>query len=163
MKKTGKVVQNDNLVRDIHKMTFDMGECDFRLPGQYAMIEAGGVRRPYQVCDFDSNRFTVVFPADGKESKILASLGPGEEVTVTMGLGNGFDLDAWPFAGTPGSRHKMQAYPQLSKQKRYLYARIVQTPGERDRSTDPGRQQRQGRKCFGCGQTRAVYLCRRLT
>ena len=96
MKKTGKIVHNDNLVRDIYKMTFDMGECDFRLPGQYAMIEAGGVRRPYQVCDFDSNRFTVVFPADGKESKILASLGPGEEVTVTMGLGNGFDLDAMP-------------------------------------------------------------------
>ena len=58
MKKTGKIVHNDNLVRDIYKMTFDMGECDFRLPGQYAMIEAGGVRRPYQVCDFDSNRFT---------------------------------------------------------------------------------------------------------
>ena len=41
MKKTGKIVYNDNLVRDIYKMTFDMGECDFRLPGQYAMIEAG--------------------------------------------------------------------------------------------------------------------------
>lgn len=97
MKKTGMVVYNDNLVRDIHKMTFDMGECDFRLPGQYAMIEAGGVRRPYQVCDFDSNRFTVVFPADdSKEGKILASLEPGEEVIVNMALGNGFDLDAMP-------------------------------------------------------------------
>ena len=96
MKKTGKIVYNDNLVRDIYKMTFDMGECDFRLPGQYAMIEAGGVRRPYQVCDFDSNRFTVVFPADGKESKILAAQEPGDEVIVNMGLGNGFDLDAMP-------------------------------------------------------------------
>ena len=86
MKKTGKIVHNDNLVRDIYKMTFDMGECDFRLPGQYAMIEAGGVRRPYQVCDFDSNRFTVVFP------------------------------------GSFGTRHKMQAHPQLSKQERHIYA-----------------------------------------
>ena len=66
-KKSAKIVQNDNLVRDIHKMTIDMGACDFSLPGQYAMIEAGGMRRPYQVCDFDSNRFTIVFPADGKE------------------------------------------------------------------------------------------------
>ncbi len=96
MKKTGKIVYNHNLVRNIYKMTFDMGECDFRLPGQYAMIEAGGVRRPYQVCDFDSNRFTVIFPADGKESKILSSLEPGDEVIVTMGLGNGFDLDSMP-------------------------------------------------------------------
>ena len=96
MKRTGKIVYNRNLVRDVHKMTFDMGECDFRLPGQYAMIEAGGVRRPYQVCDFDSNRFTVIFPADGKESRILAALKPGDEVTVTMGLGNGFDFDVMP-------------------------------------------------------------------
>ncbi len=96
MKKIAKVVQNDNLVRDIHKMTIDMGECDFSLPGQYAMIEAGGMRRPYQVCDFDSNRFTIVFPADGKESSALAALKPGDEVTVTTGLGNGFDLEAMP-------------------------------------------------------------------
>ena len=96
MKKTGKIVHNDNLVRDIYKMTFDMGECDFRLPGQYAMIEAGGVRRPYQVCDFDSNRFTIVFPVEDEESRRLASMRPGEEALITTGLGNGFDLDAMP-------------------------------------------------------------------
>ncbi len=96
MKKTGKIVQNDNLVRNIHKMTFDMGECDFSLPGQYAMIEAGGIRRPYQVCDFDSNRFTIVFPAEDKESSVLAALRPGDEALITTGLGNGFDLDAMP-------------------------------------------------------------------
>ena len=96
MKKIARVVQNDNLVRDIHKMTIDMGECDFSLPGQYAMIEAGGMRRPYQVCDFDSNRFTIVFPADGKESSVLAALMPGDEVLVNTGLGNGFDLEAMP-------------------------------------------------------------------
>ena len=96
MKKYAKVVQNVVLVRDIHKMTIDMGECDFSLPGQYAMIEAGGMRRPYQVCDFDSNRFTIVFPADGKESSALAALMPGDEVLVNTGLGNGFDLEAMP-------------------------------------------------------------------
>lgn len=96
MKKIAKVVQNDNLVRDIHKMTIDTGECDFSLPGQYAMIEAGGMRRPYQVCDFDSNRFTIVFPANGRESSVLAGLAPGDEVLVNTGLGNGFDLEAMP-------------------------------------------------------------------
>ena len=96
MKKTGKIVQNDNLVRNIHKMTFDMGVCDFSLPGQYAMIEAGGMRRPYQVCDFDSNRFTIVFPANTRESKALAALEPGNEALIETGLGNGFDLDIIP-------------------------------------------------------------------
>ena len=96
MKKTAKVAANDILVRDIHKMTIDMGVCDFTMPGQYAMIEAGGMRRPYQVCDFDSNRFTIVFPADGRESSVLAELRPGDEVLVTSALGNGFDLDEVP-------------------------------------------------------------------
>lgn len=96
MKKAGRIVANDMLVRNVYKMTFDMGECDFSSPGQYAMIEARGVRRPYQVCDFDSSRFTIVFPVEGVESEILSKLSPGEEVFVTTGLGNGFDLDAVP-------------------------------------------------------------------
>lgn len=96
MKKRGKIVQNDNLVRNIHKMTFDMGECEFSSPGQYAMIEACGVRRPYQVCGYDSSRFTIVFPADDEVGKILASLGPGEEVVADTGLGSGFDIEALP-------------------------------------------------------------------
>ena len=96
MKKTGRIVQNDNLAGSIHKMTFDMGECDFSGPGQYAMIEALGVRRPYQVCDFDSNRFTVVFTAEDEVGKKLASLGFGDEVLVTTGLGHGFDIDVMP-------------------------------------------------------------------
>ena len=96
MKKIARVVQNEILVRNIRKMTIDMGECDFTLPGQYAMIEAGGMRRPYQVCDFDSNRFTIVFPADGKESRALAEMRPGSEVTIETGLGRGFELDVIP-------------------------------------------------------------------
>ena len=96
MKKIATVVKNDNLVRDIYKMTIDMGECDFRFPGQYAMIEAEGMRRPYQVCDFDSNRFTIVFRTNKTESNVLAKLQPGDQVTVTTGLGNGFDIEAVP-------------------------------------------------------------------
>jgi dihydroorotate dehydrogenase electron transfer subunit len=77
-------------------MTFDIGECDFSQPGQYADIEAGGIGGPYQVCDFDSNRFTIVFPVIDRVSEVLAELKPGEEALITTGLGKGFDLDAIP-------------------------------------------------------------------
>jgi dihydroorotate dehydrogenase electron transfer subunit len=60
------------------------------------MIEAGGMRRPYQVCDFDSNRFTIVFSTANPESRKLSELSPGDDVLVTTGLGNGFDMDAIP-------------------------------------------------------------------
>ena len=96
MKKTGSLVSNDILVRDIHRMTFDMGECEFRQPGQYANLEAGGFGGPYQVCDFDSNRFTIVFPIIDKTSEVLASLKPGDKALISAGLGKGFDLDEIP-------------------------------------------------------------------
>ena len=96
MKKTGRLVANDILSRNIHRMTFDMGECYFKQPGQYADLEAGGIGGPYQVCDFDSNRFTIVFPIIDKVSEVLAELRPGEEAIITTGLGKGFDLDKVP-------------------------------------------------------------------
>ena len=79
MKKTGKLVANDILSRNIHRMTFDMGECEFKQPGQYADLEAGGIGGPYQVCDFDSNRFTIVFPIIDRVSEVLAGLKPGAD------------------------------------------------------------------------------------
>lgn len=96
MKKTCKVEKKDNLVNDIYKMTFDAGESGFKGPGQYAMIEARGRRKPYQVCEFDSNRFTIVFEADDDISKDLAELNVGDEVIVDGGLGTGFSPDDMP-------------------------------------------------------------------
>lgn len=96
MKKTCKVEKKDNLVNDIYKMTFDAGESGFKGPGQYAMIEARGRRKPYQVCEFDSNRFTIVFEADDDISKDLSQLNVGDEVIIDGGLGTGFKSDAIP-------------------------------------------------------------------
>ena len=96
MKKTCKVENKDNLVNDIYKMTFDAGESGFEGPGQYAMIEARGRRKPYQVCEYDSNRFTIVFEADDDISKDLSQLNVGDEVIIDGGLGTGFKSDAIP-------------------------------------------------------------------
>ena len=95
MKKPAIVVANDILVFDTHKMTFDLGTCDFS-PGQYADIYACGIGGPYQVCEFDSNRFTIVFPIIDRVSEVLASLKPGDEAQIVPNLGNGFDLDKVP-------------------------------------------------------------------
>ena len=96
MKKTCKVENRDNLVNDIYKMTFDAGESGFSGPGQYAMIEARGRRKPYQVCEYDSNRFTIVFEADDDISRDLSELKIGDEVIVDGGLGTGFAADELP-------------------------------------------------------------------
>lgn len=96
MKKVCKVEKRDNLINDIYKMTFDAGESGFEGPGQYAMIEARGRRKPYQVCEFDSNRFTIVFEADDDISRDLSELNVGDEVIIDGGLGTGFSADVMP-------------------------------------------------------------------
>ncbi|MBR2674150.1 MAG: hypothetical protein IKE52_01655 [Mogibacterium sp.] len=96
MKKTCKIENKENLVNNIFKMTFNAGESGFKRPGQYAIIEANGRRKPYQVCEFDSNRFTIVFPADDDISRDLSELSPGDEVFINGGLGRGFNSQDAP-------------------------------------------------------------------
>ena len=96
MKKTCKVVKKDQLVNNIYKMTFDAEESGFKAPGQYAIIEACGHRKPYQVCDFDSERFTIVFPAEDSVSTELSEKNVGDEVVVEPGLGHGYSADDIP-------------------------------------------------------------------
>lgn len=94
--KNSKVSHKVRLGRDIYKITFDTDECKFRRPGQFAMIEAGGMVRPFPVCDYDSRRFSVVFRADAEEGTELLNAEIGSEVAALTGLGNGFDVDAVP-------------------------------------------------------------------
>lgn len=96
METTAKIVSNDQVASGIHMMTFEMADCDFKRPGQYAIVEAGGLRRPYPICTYDSNRFTIVFNDNGSESSKLSDLKPGTETKVKTGLGNGFNLESIP-------------------------------------------------------------------
>ena len=90
------ISHKERLGRDVYKITFKTEECRFRRPGQFAMIEAGGVVRPYPVCDYDSRRFSVVLRTDGEGSRALLDAEIGSEVGAMTGLGNGFDVDAVP-------------------------------------------------------------------
>jgi dihydroorotate dehydrogenase electron transfer subunit len=94
--RSGRIVQNKHLAGEFYKMTFDTGECSFTRPGQFAIIEAEGIRRPFQVCEFDSNRFTIVFKADDEVGMTLARQREGSEILVQTGLGNGYDVDLIP-------------------------------------------------------------------
>jgi dihydroorotate dehydrogenase electron transfer subunit len=91
-----KVSHRVQLAPDIFKMTFETDNCKFSRPGQYALIRTGGECRPYQVCDYDSDRYTIVFRASDKFGRELADVGFGGEVETVTGLGNGFDVDLVP-------------------------------------------------------------------
>ncbi len=91
-----KICQRDELAKGIYKLTFATDVCEFERPGQYAMIVVDGIATPYQVCDFDSNRFTIVADTDYAEGAKLSSMEYGQELMTMTGLGQGFDMDAIP-------------------------------------------------------------------
>lgn len=84
------------LCRDVYKLTFKTDKCRFTRPGQYALLNIDGEMRPYQVCDYDSNRFTIVFRESGQGGRTLNSLEFGDELESMTGLGNGFNVDEVP-------------------------------------------------------------------
>ena len=91
-----RLVYRKRLANDVYKMTFDTDTCRFSRPGQYALIMIGERARPYQVCDYDSNRFTIVFKVRDASDDALARAEFGTEYESETGLGNGFDVDTVP-------------------------------------------------------------------
>lgn len=94
--KKSRISHKEHLANEVYKITFDTDECKFRRPGQFAMIEIGGIVRPFPVCDYDSRRFSVVFRSDSEEGALLLRTEIGDEAGTLTGLGNGFDVDAVP-------------------------------------------------------------------
>ena len=91
-----RVALKEKLASDIYKITFESDECRFKRPGQFAMIEYEGIVRPFPVCDYDSERFSVVFRTDREGGDKLLYTRFGTEMSAITGLGNGFDVDAVP-------------------------------------------------------------------
>ena len=91
-----KVTHREQLAQNIYKMTFSTDDCRFSRPGQYALIRTDGLCRPYQVCDYDSDRYTVVFNSMDRCSGTLVKARYGDVFESRTGLGNGFDVDVIP-------------------------------------------------------------------
>lgn len=94
----GTLVEKKLLVPDVMKMTFEVPECDFSAPGQYANIRVKGsdFDGDYNMSEYDSNRFTVVYKIADPASKELALLELGDNVDIISGLGNGYTVEDIP-------------------------------------------------------------------
>ncbi|MBR4578009.1 MAG: dihydroorotate dehydrogenase electron transfer subunit [Oscillospiraceae bacterium] len=67
----------------------------FTAPGQFADILVPGfyLRRPFAVCDWEDDFFTLVYECVGNGTRRLKTLGAGTELDVLTGLGNGYTLE----------------------------------------------------------------------
>lgn len=66
----------------------------FVAPGQFVNIHLDGfyLRRPLSVCDWDESGILLVYKVMGQGTLRLAQYGPGTQLDLLAGLGNGFDV-----------------------------------------------------------------------
>lgn len=97
-REVSRIIENKKLAEGIYKMTLETEESKFTRPGQFAMIGVPGkfLRRPISVCDYDSDRYTIIYKVVGEGTEILSKMEPGEIVDSITGCGNGYDVDAIP-------------------------------------------------------------------
>ena len=72
------------------------GDCSaIHTPGQFVSLSLPGLflRRPFSVCDWEEQSFSLIVEQVGKGTELLRSLQPGTKLDVLTGLGKGFDLE----------------------------------------------------------------------
>ena len=87
--------QNLKLNKSYHKLVLAGDTQQIRNPGQFIEIALDGyfLRRPFSVCDWTKDRFSIVYNVVGNGTEYLATLCKGTELEVLTGLGNGFETN----------------------------------------------------------------------
>ncbi len=90
------VTENRPLTEKVSRLVLQGDVSAIERPGQFVQLRLDGLylRRPFSVCDKDSDSFTVLFETVGKGTAKLRDIQPGAKLDVLTGLGNGFDLNA---------------------------------------------------------------------
>jgi len=90
------VAENKPLTGKVSRLVLKGDVSAIERPGQFVQLRLDGLflRRPFSVCDRDTDSFTVLFETVGKGTEKLRTLEPHSRIDVLTGLGNGFDLNA---------------------------------------------------------------------
>ncbi|GER65549.1 dihydroorotate dehydrogenase B (NAD(+)), electron transfer subunit [Weizmannia acidilactici] len=96
------VKKHSSIAKDIYEMVL-AGDLVRQIarPGQFIHIKVGSgidplLRRPISIAELDRDRceITILYRAQGKGTKMMAEMNPGEKLDVLGPLGNGFPVDA---------------------------------------------------------------------
>jgi len=95
MKNIYTITSNTAIAAGVYRMELRGDTSLFVRPGQFVNIALNGfyLRRPISVCDWDEHGFTTIYKVFGDGTEYMATLAPGAELDILVGLGNGFDAD----------------------------------------------------------------------
>lgn len=89
-----EIIQNCEIAPGVFRMELSGDTSAVTAPGQFVNIRLDGrfLRRPISVCDRAEGRLTLVYKVVGEGTLQMSHFGPGQELDVLTGLGNGYDL-----------------------------------------------------------------------
>ena len=88
------VTENTPLTASVARLCLRGDASGITAPGQFVNIGIPSLflRRPFSVCDWDTEGLTVLYETVGKGTEHLRGLPLGTELDLLTGLGRGFDL-----------------------------------------------------------------------
>ncbi len=89
------IIENRELAKDVYRMRLRGGEPLLCRPGQFVNLSLPGffLRRPISVCDIEEDVLTLIYKVVGKGTRAMAELPEGTELSLLLGLGNGYSLE----------------------------------------------------------------------
>ena len=89
-----KLEKNIEIAKNTYLWELSGDISDIIAAGQFVNIKLDGfyLRRPISVCDVEGDRLTIIFKAVGRGTEMMSKASAGEEFSVLIGLGNGYDL-----------------------------------------------------------------------
>ena len=90
-----KVTLNKKIAKNTYKMILSGDTGALTATGQFVNIKLDGffLRRPISVCDWDSERITLIYKVVGDGTEKMAEIKTGETLDVLTGLGNGYNTE----------------------------------------------------------------------
>ncbi|MFF6015059.1 dihydroorotate dehydrogenase electron transfer subunit [Lysinibacillus fusiformis] len=128
------VVSQKQIATNIFELTLHGQLVQDMTPGQFVHVKVSDsleplLRRPISIAniDKDNNEFTMIYRAEGRGTKVLATNREGQQVNVLGPIGNGFPVDAVKEGGTALLVGGGIGVPPLHELSKQLNARGVKT------------------------------------
>lgn len=87
------VRENQKIARDIFRLILEGDTSDISAPGQFVNVKIPGhyLRRPFSICDWNTNILTVIYKLVGSGTHELSEISCGE-LSILSALGKGYDI-----------------------------------------------------------------------
>ena len=87
-----EIIENEPIEKDVFRMILKGNTDEIKRTGQFVNIKIEGnfLRRPISVCNWETDKLTLIYKVVGEGTKKLSAYKSGVKLDILTGLGNGY-------------------------------------------------------------------------